>query len=60
MKVTIDILEITNPDPYSLELNIISDNSFEDEDPRTTANLSREEVLELATHLLTVYKTMKS
>lgn len=60
MKVTIDILEITNPDPYSLELNIIPDNSFDEEDPRTIANLSREEVLDLATHLLTVYKTMKS
>lgn len=60
MKVTIDILEITSPDPYSVEMNIIPDKTFEDEEPRETVNLSKEEVFELATHLLTIYKNMKS
>lgn len=60
MKVTFDILEVTNPDPYSLEMNIIPDyDNGEDEEPRTTANLGKEEVLELATHLLSIYKNMK-
>lgn len=51
-----DILLITTPDEYSCEVELLED---EDNPDRECANLSKNEVLELATTLLDIYKNMK-
>lgn len=57
-KVTIDNLEITTPDKYSVELNIIPEEINETE-VREYSNLGKKEVFELATLLLDIYKNME-
>lgn len=57
-KVTIDNLEITTPDKYSVELNIIPE-EIDETEVREYSNLGKKEVLELATLLLDIYKNME-
>lgn len=57
-KVTIDNLEITTPDKYSVELNIIPE-EIDESEVREYSNLGKKEVFELATLLLDIYKNME-
>ena len=57
-KVTIDNLEITTPDKYSVELNIIPE-EIDETEVREYSNLGKKEVFELAVLLLDIYKNME-
>lgn len=57
-KITIDNLEITTPDKYSVELNIIPE-EIDESEVRKYSNLGKKEVFELAILLLDIYKNME-